>query len=438
MKTNVDAFRQVKVRINRLGLIRDSEIVLNRMMVFIGESGLGKSYTALLSNYLFELMMSINRMKQFFIGSHQTFNEIKDSINGPTGSIFTITKSELIDWINKDAIDYLRYMLNAHQMDADIEFEIPVLHDIEFTFNRQTEGESDNTKSILVISINKTLSYSVRYTEEAQNEETCLSILLRFYLVQLFFGNFRNLRQNYILPPSRGTVMTERIEGNTGLYKTFVEDFKLIEVASSHPENVSKELSKEVADILSGSLSKKNNTYYYNTISGEEIPVSAAASSVRELAPLTMFINRYDISESSILIEEPEAHLHSDKQRKMGDIMSLMVANGAIIQITTHSENLLQRLQELSLLGYLKEHYTAEKFAEICEKVNASNETVILPAVVSGYHLTLNDNNIVRIEPFDIMRDTSDILMKAQRRSIERISVLNNYVTDLLNENGNE
>lgn len=433
-----EAFRQVKVKINKLGLIRDSEIILNRMMVFIGESGLGKSYVALLSNYLFELMMSIDRMNQFFVNSNRTFNEIKDKFTSQSGTVFIITKSELIDWINKDAVDYLRYMLNANQMDADVEFEMPFLHDITFTYSRQAEGKTDNTASILVVSIDNTLSYSIRYDLEAQNEETCFSILLRFYLVQLLFGNFRNLRQNYILPPSRGTVMTEKIEANTGLYKTFVEDFKQIEVASPHPENVSVELSKEVAKILNGTVSWKSNTYYYNSVSGEEIPVSAAAASVRELAPLTMFINRYDISVSSILMEEPEAHLHSDKQRMMGDIMSLMISNGSIIQITTHSENLLQRLQELSQLGYLKDHYNSERFARICKEVGVSTETVLLPSVVSGYCLRQNENNTVRIESFNVMLDTLNILIEAQRKSIMTIETLNNYVGNILKGNKHE
>ena len=137
-------------------------------------------------------------------------------------------------------------------------------------------------------------------------------------------------------------------------------------------------------------------------------------------------------------MEEPEAHLHSDKQRKMGDIMSLMVANGAIMQITTHSENLLQRLQELSQLGYLKEHSSKEKFAEVCKKVDASTETVIQPDLISGYHLKFNDNNTVHIDTFDLMCDTLKILMEAQKKSVDTISILNKYVRDILNNNNNE
>lgn len=433
-----DALRQVRLKINRLGLICNSEISLNRMMVFIGESGLGKSYTALLSNYLFELMMSVNRMRRFFDISNRTFNDIKERINSQEGTLLIISKLDLIDWINKDAVDYLRYMLNASQMDADIEFVIPYLPDITFTYSRQAEGKTDNGRSVLVISINNALNYTLRYDEESQNDETCFSVLLRFYLVQLFFGNFRSLRQNYILPPSRGTVMTEKIEGNTGLYKTFVEDFKQIEVSSPHPENVSVELSKEVGNILNGFIAKRSNIYFYNTILGEEIPLSAAAASVRELAPLTMFINRYDISQSSILMEEPEAHLHSEKQRLMGDLMSLMVASGAIMQITTHSENLLQRLLELSQLGLLKELCTTQKFSDICQEVGVSTEIVVSPKVVSGYNLRRYGINTVRIESFDILRDTQNIILETQRKSQKSISKLNKYITDILKEKKDE
>ena len=34
----------IKVRIHQLGRIRDSEILVSPLMVFSGESGLGKSY----------------------------------------------------------------------------------------------------------------------------------------------------------------------------------------------------------------------------------------------------------------------------------------------------------------------------------------------------------------------------------------------------------
>ncbi len=36
--------KAIKIHINRLGIIKDSDITITPMMIFSGESGLGKSY----------------------------------------------------------------------------------------------------------------------------------------------------------------------------------------------------------------------------------------------------------------------------------------------------------------------------------------------------------------------------------------------------------
>ena len=42
----------IEIQIEQLGPIRDSKIVLKPFMFFSGESGTGKSYTALLIHYI--------------------------------------------------------------------------------------------------------------------------------------------------------------------------------------------------------------------------------------------------------------------------------------------------------------------------------------------------------------------------------------------------
>ncbi len=74
------------------------------------------------------------------------------------------------------------------------------------------------------------------------------------------------------------------------------------------------------------------------------MPVSAAAASVRELGAIYLMLKNIDISVSSILVEEPEAHLHSSKQRLMADVLTVMSNIGASIQITTHSDYFLRRI----------------------------------------------------------------------------------------------
>ena len=106
-------------------------------------------------------------------------------------------------------------------------------------------------------------------------------------------------------------------------------------------------------EILEGRVYQEDASYMYET-RGDKIPISAAASSIRELAPLTLYLSNVNISTAAILMEEPEAHLHPLKQRMMGDVLSMMVASKAIVQITTHSDYLLKRLNELIALYNLK------------------------------------------------------------------------------------
>lgn len=64
----------IKVRIDQLGRIRNSEILVSPLMVFSGESGLGKSYLALLCHYFFELLINTSRLNHFFVDNNIDFN----------------------------------------------------------------------------------------------------------------------------------------------------------------------------------------------------------------------------------------------------------------------------------------------------------------------------------------------------------------------------
>ena len=46
----------ITIHIGHLGPVRDSDIILKPFMVFTGESGTGKSYTALLVHYVYKVL----------------------------------------------------------------------------------------------------------------------------------------------------------------------------------------------------------------------------------------------------------------------------------------------------------------------------------------------------------------------------------------------
>ena len=72
--------RSIKLIIRKLGPIRSSEIEIHPMMIFSGESGLGKSYLAILCHYFFEVMASRKRLAAFFEKQKLGYEEDKFNV----------------------------------------------------------------------------------------------------------------------------------------------------------------------------------------------------------------------------------------------------------------------------------------------------------------------------------------------------------------------
>lgn len=395
--------KEVLIQIRRLGLIRDSEITIKPMMIFSGDSGLGKTYTALLSNYIFELMTSPVRLNKIFKDNSISLPELLPKEHSEEETFITIEMADFVSWINKDAIDYLGYMLNYRTLDADVSIVLPITTSkLSYRYTYRDEGISSEEQKKLVIHLNNSLSYTMSDVSENVDDESKLAYLTRYYLIQQIMGDFKALRSNYIMPPSRGAILTEEVNGKTGLYIEFINKFKDINTAKAEKPDIPETLMNELNEILEGRVYQEDASYMYET-RGNKIPISAAASSIRELAPLTLYLSNVNISTAAILMEEPEAHLHPLKQRMMGDVLSMMVASKAIVQITTHSDYLLKRLNELIALYNLKKKISAEQYNDLAAKVKVEEWMLLDPSNVNGYYLHRRGDGSVKI----VKQDTS-------------------------------
>lgn len=395
--------KEVTIKIRKLGLIRDSEVTIKPMMIFSGDSGLGKTYTALLSNYIFELMTSQVRLNKIFKDHNISLPELLPKEHSEEDAFITIEMADFMTWINKDAIDYLGYMLNHRSLDADVSIVLPItVSRLAYRHTYRDEGISSEEQKKLVIHLNNSLSYTMSDANENVDDESKLAYLTRFYLVQQIMGDFKALRSNYIMPPSRGAILTEDVTGNTGLYIEFINKFKDINTAKAEKPDIPEKLMGELTEILEGRVYKEDASYMYET-RGDKIPISAAASSIRELAPLTMYLSNVNISTAAILMEEPEAHLHPLKQRMMGDVLSMMVSSKAMVQITTHSDYLLKRLNELIALYNLKGIIPSEQYGNLSAKLKVEDWMLLDPSNVNGYYLHRREDGSVEI----VKQDTS-------------------------------
>lgn len=380
----------IKVRIDQLGRVRDSEILVSPLMVFSGESGLGKSYLALLCHYFFELLINTSRLNHFFVDNNIDFNALSKEFND-AGTALEIKKQDLEAWMAKDAILYLRYMLGYDGISGKIEITLPenVPDVLTFTYKQELTGLVNEEDIYTILSLG---NLRFRIQEKTQFDESPFAFLLRFVMIDYILGNYQMLDSTFVLPPSRGPILTEQILPTTGMYSEFLNDMAGLNRTKPRPDTASEIVLQLFRTILEGEVKKEETTYIYTT-NDTSMPVSAAAASIREIAPLQILAKKQDVSKCAILVEEPEAHLHPLKQRMMADIIGALSHNGAIMQITTHSDYFLRRLNELIMFAKAKKATDdVDKLEVLSKKVNIEDGMSIDESVIGAYLLKKQDD----------------------------------------------
>lgn len=123
----------IKILIHKLGRIRNAEIEIKPFMVFTGDSGLGKSYTAFLIDYLYNVIAS-DRIK-FFVREHMKSMNKDDQNKG-----FSFKFGEIRQWMRNDVSQYLGYLLGNESFNCDVEYVFELADDTMFDLSVKFEG----------------------------------------------------------------------------------------------------------------------------------------------------------------------------------------------------------------------------------------------------------------------------------------------------------
>ena len=84
-----------------------------------------------------------------------------------------------------------------------------------------------------------------------------------------------------------------------------------------------------------------------------DIRLSRASSMVTELAPVVLFLRSGVEPGDTLIIEEPEAHLHPAAQTEMAKLLAELANAGVQVIVTTHSDFLVQEIGNLMRAGEL-------------------------------------------------------------------------------------
>ena len=355
----------IRIIIDKLGPITDSEIVFKPFMVFTGESGLGKSYTALLWYNLITSLTPV-RLQEF----------ITKKINGSVKEELTFKFKDFRMWLNQNTAAFLGYLLGNNNFDCQVNYVFEIDDDIPVEMKRlHDEDASGFTR----YSINGDIDV---FPLDLEDNVLMMSFSLHGYLSKLCFG--KNYLRPLILPPARAAFMGANTTSPIGMYRDFLAQLDDLKTPSR-------------------TISPDNQFFvnYIAKLSGEKIPVSAAASSVKELMPFLLMLQNGKIKQyNSLLFEEPEAHVHPKKQFLLMDMLARCCNKCMLIQMTTHSDYLLGRMNQLLVLGKIREK-SMEAFEIFCKEHQFNKNLYLHTEQIGGYYFKRENDRVV-IEEQDL------------------------------------
>jgi ABC-type cobalamin/Fe3+-siderophores transport system ATPase subunit len=136
----------------------------------------------------------------------------------------------------------------------------------------------------------------------------------------------------------------------------FLSDIELENSPDPDPKN--KNEFQQLADQIEEYIQNKNKTKFKNTkFGGKEIKVSVkrgleidlynASSSIKQLAPLLLYLRYRAKVGDFLVIDEPEMNLHPESQVKLLEALSILVNLGVRVLLTTHSPYIMAHLNNI-------------------------------------------------------------------------------------------
>lgn len=347
--------------IEELGPIRNSSFELSPFMIFSGESNTGKSYAGLLVYSFFRILEDKDdKLFNYLYPTEEIQNHHSLKID--------VSIERLLDYINKELPVVLGYLLGYENVNCKVVVKFPGMED-PYTLNLS----------------NITTENYFKYNKN-RFKNWLLNLVTKFKKT----NKLGNVAFISIFPTSRGGIATfsynmKRGIASAGMYEDFLENLDTLQAPTLQKTSIDAILEKLLKETLIGDVKTEKGELFYQ-FNDHKIPLVAASSSVKELAPLFLLLKRFQPAKIALLFEEPETHLHPDLQRKVASILAYMAMQGAYIQVTTHSDYMLNQWNFL-LMQYF-----------ISQQKESKEELSLDPEIVGNYTFKRGENGDVYVE----------------------------------------
>ena len=183
----------------------------------------------------------------------------------------------------------------------------------------------------------------------------------------------RVIASSLVARSTRAGLETSEIPTLSGVVADFMEKLILYEERTrlkerAKPNDGMNHIAKALENnVLNGQIVMKPSPTGYPEFlyrpqgTGQDMRLTRSSSMVSELAPLVLFIRGLIRPGDTLIIEEPEAHLHPAAQAQMAATLARLVRAGVKVLVTTHSDFMLQEIGNLMRVGMLKEKGALKK-----------------------------------------------------------------------------
>ena len=225
----------------------------------------------------------------------------------------------------------------------------------------------------------ESVSWTLAVEDSARN--TALNDFTRYHLLQSmnasFGAQFNDLEHATYFPAARsGIIATHRTLNrnlvasvyNTGSGREIVQHNRIINdflenLLQIEPYGgISDKCARNLAEILENALVNGaivadpvefGQPDFFYSQQNLRIPLNRSSSMVTELAPIVLFLRHLLRVGETLIIEEPEAHLHPSAQQKFAAVLALLVRNGFRVLITTHSHYMVEQISDFVAASHL-------------------------------------------------------------------------------------
>ena len=437
----------MKLRVEDLARIKEAEIEVKNLTLFVGQNSTHKSYMAHVIYELYkELSNFSNKSKNKVKLSRYVAKKFHQNFEDDINYILSL-KKEIFEEVYK-------YEVGEDEFDVKIFTIVKFFTTID---DNRLNGIFANIQRLILKKLTKTINNSFNsnkkiiknvFIEENNSisnqgfieltfntplkifeyKKVDISTLLLSKIIDNVIltlqSHLNSYNELYYFPTSRAGLVLTLDEINTGTVRDkfkaeasarklgeptidFIQTFADIKDKTINKENISNKKEKEIKElitfleknIIKGQIKELKNEQDYTSYSletnGLELDLHLASSATLETLPFIVFLkNIEDISKTFFVIEEPEAHLHPKAQIQMARFLVMLSNAGAKVLVTTHSDYILNEINnciKLDELNEKKEFSISKDSVSAYLFKNEENETTVKKLEIDKYGIS-NDN----------------------------------------------